>query len=126
MERFRSASRWVAAVWLISQLVALAASTTVLRATATTVAAVVEHCECTGTAGTCPMHPHTPASRGDGQCGMRSCSIPDATLVATATVAGVMPRLSVPYDDAVPVALLARTDVTVDRPDRPDSPPPRA
>ena len=124
MERLRNASRWIAAAWLVSQLVAVVASTAVLRATETRVAAVVEHCECTGTAGTCPMH-HKP-SPDEGQCAMRNCSVPDATLVATATIAGVMPQVCVPHDDAPPAALRASTVLPLDRPDRPDAPPPRA
>jgi hypothetical protein len=35
MERLRNASRWIAAVWLVSQLVAVVASTLILRAAAT-------------------------------------------------------------------------------------------
>jgi hypothetical protein len=128
MERLRNASRWIAAVWLVSQLVAVVASTLILRAAATSIAVVaaVEHCECTGTDGACPMHPRAPAAPEHGECAMRNCSTPDAALVATATIPGVMPPVAVLHDGAPPRVLLVAPDLPVDRPDRPDLPPPRA
>ena len=128
MERLRAASRCVAAVWLVSQLVAIVVSTAILRPTAAApvVVSAVEHCECTGTEGTCPMHPRAPQPPDGGDCAMRRCSMPDATLAATATVAGVMPRVALPHDAAAPVSLLTPLELPVHRSDRPDFPPPRA
>jgi hypothetical protein len=57
---------------------------------------------------------------------MRNCSTPDAALVATATIPGVMPPVAVLHDGAPPRVLPVTPDLPVDRPDRPDLPPPRA
>ena len=60
MGSLRHASRWPAALWLLSQAIVLAVSTLLLAAAPVRLmAAPVEHCECDGsTARICPMHPH--------------------------------------------------------------------
>ena len=122
-------------VWLVCQVVGLAAASAQLADTPTTSRAQ-QKCTCPPGASPsedCPMHHSHEGSQGSqGSQGKRECALKnafsstDAALLSLLSSLGlIQPALRIPTTNSVadPVAQLA--SVLVARPDRPESPPPR-
>jgi len=125
MAYVRGRCRWLAAVWLCSQL-------TLLALTSATISAIpvpaAKPCHCPGTtAEICVMHRGSArAPLSARQCAVRHSTNPDVTIIAVAPGFGPAPTVRLHGGDPRPALVAIDPVLTLDRSAPPDAPPPRA
>jgi hypothetical protein len=124
MTRVRGQRRWLAALWLYSQLITLAF-------TSSTIAAMSperKHCDCPGTtARVCVMHRGSAQAPLEArQCAMRHSATPDVTIITVAPGFSPAPAVRLHEAEARPAPAAIDPILTLDRSAPPEAPPPRA